>query len=105
MWGKFMELESETERLKRQIERKESELKDFQVTPQQQVDARLSELADGIEATNPRDPTTPDNRSMHDHLTLLREGIERDPDAWVSWRIGQIESEIEELEAELEEVE
>ena len=99
------ELKSEKERLERKLERKESELIDFQETPQEQIDARLSELADGIEATNPRDPTTPDNRSMHDYLTLLREGIERDPDAWVNWRIKQIESEIEELEAELEELE
>ena len=99
------ELESEQERLERRLERKESELKDFQETPQEQIDERLGELADGIKATNPRDPTTPDNRSMHDHLTLLREGIERDPDAWVNWRIGQIESEIEELETELEETE
>ena len=99
------EPESEKERLERKLERKESELIDFQETPQEQIDARLSELADGIEQTNPRDPTTPDNRSMHEHLTLLREGIERDPDAWVNWRIGQIESEIEELEVELEEAE
>ena len=99
------ELESEIERLESRIERKESELQAFEEEPRAQLDARLSELADGIEATTPRDPTTPDNRSMHDHLTLLREGIERDPDAWVSWRIGQIESEIEELEAELEEAE
>ena len=99
------ELESDEERLKSRIERKESELQAFEEEPREQVGARLSELADGIEQTNPRDPTTADNRSMYDHLTLLREGIERDPDAWVSWRIGQIESEIAELEAELEEVE
>ena len=99
------EIESETERLESRIERKESELQAFEEEPREQVDARLSELADGIEATNPRDPTTPDNRSMHEHLTLLRERIVRDPDAWVSWRIGQIESEIEDLEAELEEAE
>ena len=99
------ELESEEERLKSRIERKESELQVFLDESQEQIDVRLGELADGIEATNPRDPTTPDNRSMHEHLTLLRDGIERDPDAWVSWRIGQIESEIEELEAELEELE
>ena len=86
------------------MERKESELKHFQDDPQEQIDERLGELADGIEATNPRDPTTPDNRSMHDHLTLLRDGIERDPDAWVNWRIAQIESEIGELESELEEL-
>ena len=98
------ELKSEEEPLKSRIERKESELQAFLDEPQAQVDARLSELADGIKATNPRDPTTPDNRPMHDHLTLLREGIERDPDAWVSWRIGQIESEVAELEAELEEL-
>ena len=98
------ELESETERLESRIERKESELQAFEEEPQAQVDARLSELTDGIEATNPRDPTTPDNRSMHDHLTLLREGIERDPDAWVSWRIGQLETAIDELESELEEL-
>ena len=98
------ESESDEERLKSRIERKESELQPFEEEPQAQLDARLSELADGIEATNPRDPTTPDNRSMHDHLTLLREGIVRDPDAWVSWRIGQLESAIEELESELEEL-
>jgi len=99
------ELESEEERLTSRIERKESELQAFLDRPQEKLDARLSELADGIEATNPRDPSTPDNRSMHDHLTLLREGVERDSDAWVNWRIGQIESEIEELEAELEDIE
>jgi len=97
-------LELEIERLESRIERRESELQAFLDRPQEKLHARLSELADGIEATNPRDPTTPDNRSMHDHLTLLREGIERDPDAWVNWRIGQIESEIEQLEAELEEL-
>ena len=96
---------TEKDRLERRLERKESELKVFRDDPRAQIDERLGELAGGIEATNPRDPTTPDNRSMHEHLTLLREGIERDPDAWVSWRIGQIESEIEELEAELEELE
>ena len=99
------ELESEKERLERKLERKESELKDFQDDPQAQIDERVGELADGIEQTNPRDPTTPDNRSMHDHLTLLREGIERDPDAWVSWRIGQLESRIDGLKSELEELE
>ena len=99
------ELESEKERLERKLERKESELKAFQDDSQAQIDERLGELADGIEQTNPRDPTSPNNRPMHEHLTLLREGIERDPDAWVSWRIGQIESEIEELENELEELE
>ena len=99
------ELESEKERLERKLERKETELKAFRDDPQAQIDERLGELADGIEATNPRAPTTPDNRSMHEHLTLLRDGIERDPDAWVSWRIGQLESAIEELENELEELE
>ena len=97
-------VESEIERLESRIKRKESELKDFQENPQEQIDQRLGELADGIEATTPREPTTPDNRSMHDHLTLLREGIERGPDAWVSWRIRQIESAIEKLETELEEL-
>ena len=96
---------NEKERLERQLERKESELKDFQDSPQAQIDERLGELVDGIEQTNPRDPTTPDNRSMHEHLTLLRDGIEHDPDAWVSWRIGQLESAIDDLEAELEELE
>ena len=99
------ELESEQERLERRLERKESELLDFQERPQEQIDERLSELSEGIEQTNPRDPTTPDNRSVHEHLTLLREGIEHDPDAWVNWRIGQIESAIEDLESELEELE
>ena len=95
---------TEKERLERRLERKEAELKAFRDDPQTQIDERLGELADGIEQTNPRDPTTPDNRSMHEHLTLLRDGIERDPDAWVSWRIGQLESAIEELESELEEL-
>ena len=95
---------AERERLEQRLERKESELKAFRDDPQTQIDERLSELSEGIEQTNPGDPTTPDNRSMHDHLTLLRDGIERDPDAWVSWRIGQIENTIDELESELEEL-
>ena len=96
---------TERERLEQRLERKESELKAFRDDPQTQIDERLGELADDIEVTNPRDPTTADNRSMHEHLTLLRDGIERDPDAWVSWRIGQLESAIDELESELEELE
>ena len=95
---------TEKDRLERRLERKGAELKDFQETPQEQINERLGELADGIEATNPRDPTTPDNRSMHEHLTLLRDGIERDPDAWVNWRIGQLESTVEEIESKLEEL-
>ena len=93
---------TERERLERRLERKGAELKAFRDDPQAQIDERLGELSEAIEQTNPRDPTTPDYRSMHDHLTLLRDGIERDPDAWVSWRIGQLESAIEELERELE---
>ena len=99
------DIPTEKDRLEQRLERKESELKAFRDDPQAQIDERLGELTDGIEATNPRDPTTPDNRSMHDHLTLLRDGIERDPDAWVSWRIGQLESAIDELKSELEELE
>ena len=95
---------TEKDRLEQRLERKEAELKAFRDDPQAQIDERLGQLASGIEQTNPRDPTAPDNRSMHEHLTLLRDGIERDPDAWVSWRIGQLESAIEELESELEEL-
>ena len=95
---------TEKDRLEQRLERKEAELNAFRDDPQAQIDERLGELTDGIEATNPRDPTTPDDRSMHDHLTLLRDGIERDPDAWVSWRIGQLQSEIDELESELEDL-
>ena len=99
------EVESETERLESRIERKESELQAFKQEPRAQLDARLSELADGIEATNPRDPTTPDNRSMHEHLSKLKEGIDRDPDAWVSWRKQKLKSEIETLENKIEDIE
>ena len=97
----MVELPTKKERLEQKIERKESELKDFQDEPQAQIDERVSELSEGIEKTNPRDPTTPNNRSMHEHLMLLRDGIEHDPDAWVSWRVSNIESEIEDLETEL----
>jgi len=92
------------ERLERRIERKELKLEAFQDQPQEQIDQRLSELSEGIEQTNPRDTTTPDNRSMREHLTLLRDGVEHDPDAWVSWRIGQIERQIDALEDKLEEL-
>ena len=99
------ELESEKERLEQRFEQKQSELKKFQEQPQEQIDERLSELNDGIEQTTPRDTASPDNRSMHEHLTLLREGIRRDPDAWVNSRIEQIKSEIKELETQPEELE
>ena len=96
------ELESEKELLERKLERKESELLDFRERPQEQIDARVSELSDGIERTNPRDPTQEGNRSMHEHLSKLKAGIETDPDAFVRWRISSIESDIEAIESELE---
>ena len=99
------ELESETERLESRIERKESELQAFKQEPQAQVDARLSELSEGIEATTDRTPTDPDNRSMHEHLVKLKTGIENDREAFVRWRISNIGREISEIEADLEELE
>ena len=96
---------NEKERLERQLERKKKELKEFQDRPQEKIDARLDELSDAIESTNPRNPTTSDNRSMHEHLKLLRQGIEFDSGSWVNWRIDQIKSVISELETELEELE
>ena len=106
------ELESETERLESRIGRKESrigrkesELQAFEEEPQAQVDARLSELNDGIEATTDRTPTHPDNRSMHEHLVKLKTGIENDREAFVRWRIANLEREINEIEADLEDLE
>ena len=98
------ELESEKERLERKLERKESKLKDFQDDPQAQIDERVSDLSDGIARTNPRNPTQEGNRSMHEHLSKLKAGIETDPDAFVNWRIKNIESDIEAIESELEEL-
>ena len=96
------ELESEKERLERRLERKESELKDFQDDPQAQIDERVGELSNGIAQTSPREPTQEGNRSMHEHLSKLKTGIEHDREAFVRWRITNIEREISEIEAELE---
>ena len=99
------ELESEKEALERRLERKQDELKNFEDEPETQVERRLSELADGIEATTDRTPTHPDNRSMHEHLVKLKTGIENDREAFVRWRINNIEREISDIEADLEELE
>ena len=97
--------DDEKEALERKLERKQDELKNFEDDSETQVERRLSELADGIEVTTDRTPTHPDNRSMHEHLVKLKTGIENDREAFVRWRIGQLESAIEELESELEELE
>ena len=99
------ELESEKERLERKLERKQDELKNFEDDPETVVKRRLSELSEGIEATTDRTPTHPDNRSMHEHLVKLKAGIENDREAFVRWRITNIEREISEIEADLEELE
>ena len=98
-------MEDEGEALERKLERKQDELKSFEDEPDSEVEHRLSELNDGIEATTDRTPTDPDNRSMHEHLVKLKTGIENDRDAFVRWRIANIEREISEIEAELEELE
>ena len=95
---------TDEDRLEQRLERKEGELKAFQDDPQAQIDERLGELADGIEATTDRTPTHPDNRSMHQHLVKLKRGIENDREAFVRWRITNIEREITEIEADLEEL-
>ena len=99
------ELESEKEALERKLARKQDELKSFEDEPETQVERRLSELSEGIEATTDRTPTDPDNRSMHEHLVKLKTGIENDREAFVRWRITNIEREINDIEAELGELE
>ena len=95
-------LESEKEALERKLARKQDDLKSFEDDSETQVERRLSELSEGIEATTDRTPTHPDNRSMHEHLVKLKTGIENDREAFVRWRISNIGREISEIEADLE---
>ena len=95
-------MDDEREALERKLERKQAELKAFEDDPETQVERRLSELSNGIEATTDRTPTDPDNRSMQEHLVKLKTGIENDREAFVRWRINNIEREISEVEADLE---
>ena len=97
-------MEDEGEALERKLERKQDDLKSFEDDSETQVERRLSELNDGIEATTDRTPADPDNRSMHQHLVKLKRGIENDREAFVRWRITNIEREITEIEADLEEL-
>ena len=97
--------DDEKEALERKLERKQDELKSFEDEPETQVERRLSELSEGIEATTDRTPTHPDNRSMHEHLVKLKTGIENDREAFVRWRISNIGREISEIESDLEELE
>ena len=95
-------MEDEREALERKLERKQDDLKSFEDDSETQVERRLSELSEGIEATTDRTPTHPDNRSMHEHLVKLKTGIENDREAFVRWRISNIGREISEIEADLE---
>ena len=95
-------MEDEREALERKLARKQDELKAFEDKPDSEVERRLSELADGIEATTDRTPTDSANRSMHEHLVKLKTGIENDREAFVRWRINNIEREISEIEDDLE---
>ena len=97
-------MDDEREALERKLERKQDELKSFEDEPEAEVERRLSELSEGIESTTDRTPTDPDNRSMHEHLVKLKAGIETDPDAFVRWRISSIESDIENIEKQLEDI-
>lgn len=90
------ELESGIERLESRIEQKESELQAFRDEPEAKIDERVSELSEAIKQTDPRPPKNGGNRSMHDHLVKLRAGIKHDSDAWVNWRIKQLESKLNE---------
>ena len=98
-------MDDEREALERKLERKQDELKSFEDEPEAEVERRLSELSDGIEATTDRTTTDPDNLSMHEHLVKLKTGIENDREAFVRWRITNIEREISEIEADLEDLE
>ena len=98
-------MEDEREALDRKLERKQDDLKSFEDDSETQVERRLRELSEGIEATTDRTPTEPDNRSMHEHLVKLKTGIENDREAFVRWRIANLEREISEIEADLEELE
>ena len=95
-------MDDEREALERKLERKKDELKSFEDDTDTQVERRLSELAEGIESTTDRTPTDPDNLSMHEHLVKLKTGIENDREAFVRWRINNIEREISDIEADLE---
>lgn len=90
-------LEPGIERLESRIEQEESELQAFRDEPEAQIEERLSELSEAIKQTDPRPAKHGGNRSMYDHLVKLREGIKRDPDAWVNWRKSGIREKIDGL--------
>ena len=97
-------MDDEREALERKLERKQDELKSFEDEPEAEVERRLSELSEGIESTTDRTPTDPYNRPMHEHLVKLKRGIENDREAFVRWRISSIESDIENIEKQLEDI-
>lgn len=92
----------EQELLEDRLAAKRSKLSSFQQRPQKQINARLSELNDAITQTTLVNSAQPSNRSMNKHLTLLKAGLERDPDAWVNWRVAEIESAIDNLKDKLD---
>ncbi|AFH22054.1 hypothetical protein OSG_eHP15_00120 [environmental Halophage eHP-15] len=93
---------SESERLKNELNRLKTRKKDFVESPQQQITTRLGELDESIASVDPRPVTQQGNRSMYEHLVKLKEGIEHDPNAWVNYRIEQLNMKIRNVESELE---
>lgn len=96
-----MTLPSEKEQLQDQIERKEAKLLDFQDAPQEKIDARVNSLASGVEQTTFY-PTEKGKRCMHTHLKKMKAGLQRDPNAWVRFRIVQLKTEINQLQTKLD---
>lgn len=98
------ETTSESEFVEKRIAGFEDRLDHLRNNPNKAVSERVGELESHLEKVEPRETTHSDFRCVHDHLTLVKKGIERDPDAYIQHRVKSLEARIDEKESLLEDM-
>lgn len=91
----------ELERLRERKERINADISELETDPDGAVADRVSEIESDLERVDPRPPEQEGNRSMYEHLKLLKEGVLRDPDAYVSYRLKLLSDRLERVENEI----
>jgi uncharacterized protein YydD (DUF2326 family) len=90
--------------LENKLEKLQKQLEQYQNNPDEQIDLKVGELETALENIDKKEPSKKENKSMYEHLNSLKKDILEDETAWVNARIDEIKKDIDEVEAELEEI-
>jgi len=84
------------------IKRLENSIERLETDTESVLEERLNRIGDDLERVEPGEPIHPENRTMHDHLSYLKNGLKRDGERILLHEAEKLRERKENLEEGLE---